>query len=46
LRLKAAKLGADAIVAVDIDYHSISTGSSVNMMLVAVSGTAVRFKSR
>ncbi|WP_299757824.1 heavy metal-binding domain-containing protein [uncultured Boseongicola sp.] len=42
LRIKAAELGADAVIAVDIDYHSISTGSSVNMMMVAVSGTAVR----
>ena len=42
LRVKAAELGANAVVAVDIDYHSISTGSSVNMMMVAVSGTAVR----
>lgn len=42
LRIKAAALGADAVIAVDIDYHSISTGSSVNMMMVAVSGTAVR----
>ena len=46
LRLKAAKLGADAVISVDVDYHSISTGSAVNMMLVAVSGTAVRFKSQ
>lgn len=44
LRLKAAELGANAVIAVDIDYHSISTGSSVNMMMVAVSGTAVKWK--
>lgn len=43
LRLKAAKLGADAVISVDIDYHSISTGSSVNMMMVAVSGTAIKW---
>ncbi|MFT5316022.1 MAG: hypothetical protein ACI9UK_001861 [Candidatus Krumholzibacteriia bacterium] len=42
LRIKASELGADAVIAVDIDYHSISTGSSVNMMMVAVSGTAVK----
>ena len=42
LRLQAVELGADMIVAVDIDYHSISTGSAVNMMMVAVSGTAIK----
>ena len=41
IQLQAAELGADAIIAVDIDYNSISTGSSVNMMIVSVSGTAV-----
>ena len=45
LRLKAAKLGADAVIAVDIDYHTISTGSSVNMMIVAVSGTAIKWRT-
>jgi uncharacterized protein YbjQ (UPF0145 family) len=44
LRVKAARLGANAVIAVDIDYHSIGTGSALNMMLVAVSGTAVRQK--
>jgi uncharacterized protein YbjQ (UPF0145 family) len=42
IRLQAAELGADAVIAVDIDYHSMSTGSSVNMMIVSVSGTAVK----
>ncbi|MEE3316767.1 MAG: heavy metal-binding domain-containing protein [Pseudomonadota bacterium] len=45
IKLQAAQLGADAIIAVDIDYHSISTGSSVNMMMVAVTGTAVKVKT-
>lgn len=44
LRIKASNLGADAIIAVDIDYHSVSTGSAVNMMMVAISGTAVQMK--
>ena len=44
LRLKAAKLGADAVISVDIAYHTISTGSSVNMMIVAVSGTAIKWR--
>ena len=44
LRSKAVDMDADAIIAVDIDYHSISTGSSVNMMMVAVSGTAIKYR--
>ncbi|WP_417255540.1 YbjQ family protein [Celeribacter halophilus] len=44
VQLQAAELGADAVIAVDIDYNSISTGSSVNMMIVSVSGTAIRRK--
>ena len=35
----AAKLGADAIVGVDLDYETVSSG---NMLMVTVSGTAVR----
>ena len=37
LRNKAARLGANAIVGVDIDYEVIRDG----MLMVAVSGTAV-----
>lgn len=39
---KATALGADAIVGVDIDYEVVGQGGS--MMMVSVSGTAVRFK--
>lgn len=39
LRIGAENLGADAIVAVDIDYESVGTGA---MLMVAASGTAVR----
>lgn len=42
IRVKAARLGANAVIAVSINYHSISTGSATNMMMVAVTGTAVR----
>ena len=35
---QAAKLGADAVVGVDIDYESVGN----NMLMVSVSGTAVR----
>ncbi|WP_423069477.1 heavy metal-binding domain-containing protein [Devosia sp. CN2-171] len=36
-----AGLGADAVVAVDIDYEVVGQGGS--MLMVSVSGTAVRF---
>jgi len=36
---RAEKLGANAIVGIDIDYETIGEGNS--MMMVAVSGTAV-----
>lgn len=35
----ATDLGADAIVGVDLDYETVSSG---NMLMVTVSGTAVR----
>lgn len=35
----ADDLGADAIVGVDLDYETVSSG---NMLMVTVSGTAVR----
>jgi uncharacterized protein YbjQ (UPF0145 family) len=36
---QATELGANAIVGVDIDYETVSTG---NMLMVSVSGTAVK----
>jgi uncharacterized protein YbjQ (UPF0145 family) len=36
---KAAELGAEAVVGVDIDYETVGNG----MMMVSASGTAVRF---
>ncbi|MEZ5752074.1 MAG: heavy metal-binding domain-containing protein [Paracoccaceae bacterium] len=44
VKIKAAHLGANAVIAVDISYHSISTGSAVNMMMVSVNGTAVKWQ--
>ncbi|MEV5024658.1 YbjQ family protein [Paenibacillus sp. LPE1-1-1.1] len=38
MKNQAAKLGANAIVAIDIDYEVVREG----MLMVAVSGTAVR----
>lgn len=39
LEERASKLGANAIVGVDLDYETVGTGS---MLMVVVSGTAVR----
>ncbi len=39
----ARQLGANAVIAVDLDYESISVGSG-NMLMVTASGTAVRFE--
>ena len=39
---KAQELGADGLVGIDIDYEVIGSGGS--MMMVSVSGTAVKFK--
>lgn len=38
----ARELGADAIIAVDIDYESLEINNGGNMLMVAASGTAVR----
>ncbi len=40
LRYEAHRLGADAVVGVDIDYEVV--GQSGSMLMVSVSGTAVR----
>ena len=40
---QAAELGADAIVAVDLDYEAITGGSS-SMLMVCCNGTAVKLK--
>ncbi|HEY9762859.1 MAG TPA: heavy metal-binding domain-containing protein [Trichocoleus sp.] len=38
----AQELGANAIIAIDIDYESLEINNGGNMLMVAVSGTAVR----
>lgn len=38
---RAAALGADAIVGIDLDYETV--GASGSMLMVSVSGTAVKF---
>ena len=40
LEAEAAQLGADAVIGVDIDYEVV--GDKGSMLMVAVSGTAVR----
>ena len=39
LKTAAAEMGANAVVAVDIDYETV--GSNASMLMVTVSGTAV-----
>ncbi len=38
---QARSLGGNAVVAVDLDYETISTGSGGGMLMVSASGTAV-----
>jgi uncharacterized protein YbjQ (UPF0145 family) len=40
LRAEAERLGADAVVGIDIDYEVVGQGGT--MLMVSVSGTAVR----
>ncbi|MBD0267086.1 heavy metal-binding domain-containing protein [Pseudanabaena sp. FACHB-2040] len=38
----AKEMGANAIIAIDVDYESLEINNGGNMLMVAVSGTAVR----
>ena len=38
---EAAAMGADAVIAVDIDYESLQVGAGGSMLMVTASGTAV-----
>jgi uncharacterized protein YbjQ (UPF0145 family) len=38
----AERLGANAVVAVDLDYETLQVGQTGGMLMVSVSGTAVR----
>jgi uncharacterized protein YbjQ (UPF0145 family) len=42
----AGRLGADAVIGVDLDYESIEVGSGGSMLMVTASGTAVKLGSR
>jgi len=39
---EAQQLGADAVIGVDVDYESIQIGQRGSMLMVRVSGTAVK----
>ncbi|HEY9011339.1 MAG TPA: heavy metal-binding domain-containing protein [Devosia sp.] len=41
LEAEAARMGANAVIGIDIDYEVVGQGGS--MLMVSVSGTAVRF---
>jgi len=43
MQARADSMGANAIVAVDLDYESIQMGTS-NMLMVSASGTAVVYQ--
>ena len=38
---EAKRVGANAVIGIDIDYENMSTGSSGSMLMVSASGTAV-----
>jgi uncharacterized protein YbjQ (UPF0145 family) len=38
---EAQRLGANAVIGIDIDYENISVGTSGSMLMVSASGTAV-----
>ena len=39
---QARKMGANAVVGIDLDYENVTLGSSGGMLMVTASGTAVR----
>ena len=41
MQQQAAQLGANAVIAIDIDYETIQIGTGGGMMMVSASGTAV-----
>ena len=43
MKQEATRLGANAVVAVDLDYETIGSGGG-NMLMVSASGTAVAYE--
>ena len=41
---QATQLGANAVIAIDLDYETIQIGNGGGMMMVSASGTAVRIR--
>ncbi len=41
---EAQRLGANAVIGVDLDYENITTGNSGGMLMVSASGTAVTIR--
>ncbi len=41
---QAQVLGANAVIAIDLDYETINAGGNSSMLMVAVSGTAVSYE--
>ena len=44
LRKEALMVGADAVIAIDLDYQEISGGQKHGMLMLVASGTAVKVK--
>ncbi len=44
MSLQAAQLGANAVIAVDLDYETV--GDSGSMLMVTAAGTAVSFRDK
>lgn len=41
---EAGRLGANAVIGIDLDYENISAGGKSSMLMVSASGTAVVFR--
>lgn len=41
---EAVRLGANAVIGIDLDYENISAGGKSSMLMVSASGTAVVFR--
>tara|TARA_R110002020_G_scaffold5887_1_gene24206 strand:+ start:1017 stop:1343 length:327 start_codon:yes stop_codon:yes gene_type:complete len=41
---EADRLGANAVIGIDLDYENISAGGKSSMLMVSASGTAVVFR--
>jgi len=44
MKSQAQSLGANAILAVDLDYETIGSGSGTSMLMVSASGTAIVYE--